>query len=296
METMTTIRLNDGRMLAYEDVGDPAGTPILFAHGFGDSRLTRHPDDSMAERAGVRVITPDRPGIGGSDPKPAKAAAERADDLGELADALGIERFAVLAWSGGTPTGLACGARFPERVTAIGVAAGFAPFDREGAYEGLNARMAKGLPGIRRGPALARPFMWQAARGYAKDPEKAFEKQFGEDMTAPDRAVMAEPGVRDNILAGAVEAHRPGGKGMALDMQLIFARHWGFEPDHVKVPVKLWYGDADDITPPQMGRYLAERLPDAELTVYPGEAHMLVITHWEEILRSLSAVRSAPSR
>ena len=253
METMTTIRLNDGRTLAYEDVGDPGGAPILFAHGFGDSRLTRHPDDSMAARAGVRLIVPDRPGIGGSDPKPARAAAERADDLRELADALGVERFAVLAWSGGTPTGLACGARFPDRVTAIGVAAGFAPFDREGAYEGLNARMAKGLPGV-----------------------------------------------RDNILAGAVEAHRPGGKGMALDMQLLFARHWGFEPEDVKVPVKLWYGDADDITPPQMGRYLAERLPDAELTVYPGEAHMLVIAHWAEILRSLaasvSAVRSAQSR
>src|SRR5947199_2554710 len=233
METMTTIRLNDGRTLAYEDVGDPAGTPILFAHGFGDSRLTRHPDDSMAARAGVRLIVPDRPGIGGSDPKPARAAAERADDLRELADALGIDRFAVLAWSGGTPTGLSCGARFPERITAIGVAAGFAPFEREGAYEGLNARMAKGLPGIRKAPWLARLFMWQAARGYRKDPEKAFEKQFGEDMTAPDRAVMAEPGVRDAMLNGAAEAHRPGGNGMALDLQPLFARHWGFEPEPV---------------------------------------------------------------
>ena len=293
---MTTIRLNDGRPLAYEDVGDPAGSPILYAHGFGDSRLTRHPDDSIAANAGVRLITADRPGIGGSGPKPAKAAAERADDLRQLADALEIDRFAVLAWSGGTPTGLACGARFPDRVTGIGVAAGFAPLDRDGAYEGLNRTMARGLPGIRKAPWLARFFMWQAARGYAKDPEKAFEKQFGQDMTAPDRAVMAEPGVRENMLAGAAEAHRPGGRGMALDMQLLFARAWGFELEDVNVPVKLWYGDADDITPPQMGRYLEKHLPDGELTVYPGEAHMLVITHWEEILRSLSAVRSAPSK
>src|SRR5690349_7432993 len=133
---MTTITLSDGRTLAYDDVGDPSGAPVLYTHGFGDSRLTRHPDDSLTERAGVRLITADRPGIGGSDPGPAKSAAERADDLRELADSLGIERFAVLAWSCGSPTGLACGARFPDRVSSIGVAAGFAPFDRDGAYDG----------------------------------------------------------------------------------------------------------------------------------------------------------------
>jgi pimeloyl-ACP methyl ester carboxylesterase len=293
---MSTTRLADGRTLAYEEWGDPAGTPILFTHGFGDSRLTRHPDDSIAERLGVRLITVDRPGIGGSDPKRVKAVAERADDLRELAGALGIERFAVLGWSGGTPTALACGARFPERVAAVGVAAGFAPFEREGAYEGLNARMARGLPGIRKAPWLARLFMAQAARGYRRDPEKAFEQQFGEQMTAPDRAVMAEPGVRDNMLAGAVEAHRQGSKGMALDMQLLFARQWGFDLADVRVPVRLWFGDADDLTPPQMGRYLAERLPDAELTMYPGEAHMLVLTHWQEILQSLAASVGGPER
>src|SRR5947209_15085160 len=97
----TTMRLRDGRTLAYAEFGDPAGKPVLYMHGFPDSRLTRHPDDALTASLGVRVIIPDRPGMGGSDFRRARSLLERASFVAELADELKLDRFAVAGWSAG---------------------------------------------------------------------------------------------------------------------------------------------------------------------------------------------------
>jgi pimeloyl-ACP methyl ester carboxylesterase len=52
---MKTMTLADGRELAYETYGDPSGTPVIFCHGFGDSRLIRNPDDDLTASLGVHV-------------------------------------------------------------------------------------------------------------------------------------------------------------------------------------------------------------------------------------------------
>src|SRR4051812_21982958 len=103
-----TLRLRDGRTLGYATYGDPAGRPILLMHGYPDSRLTRHPDDSLTASLGVRLIVPDRPGIGLSAFRPARSVLERVADIAALADGLSLERFAVLGWSAGGPYALAC--------------------------------------------------------------------------------------------------------------------------------------------------------------------------------------------
>src|SRR4051794_22239416 len=88
----TTIRLHDGRTVSYAEYGDPHGKPLLMMHGFPDSRITRNPDDALTASLGVRLIIPDRPGIGLSDFKPARSVVERMADFAELADALGLRR------------------------------------------------------------------------------------------------------------------------------------------------------------------------------------------------------------
>jgi pimeloyl-ACP methyl ester carboxylesterase len=69
---------------------------------------------------------------------------------------------------------------------------------------------------------------------------------------------------------------------------LLFVRPWGFSPADVCCHVDLWYGGADTIVPAEMGRHLAGAIPDSRLEVLAGEGHMLYVTHWAEILRSLS--------
>jgi pimeloyl-ACP methyl ester carboxylesterase len=284
------LELPDGRRLAFAQYGDPRGRPLLFLHGFTASRLTRHPDDALTASLGVRLVTVDRPGCGASDYQPGRTLLDFADDVLALADHLALERFAVAGHSAGGPYALAVAHRLPERVTRAGVVCGFAPFDRPDATEGMRPDMARAVPGLRRMPWLARLFMTSLPRQYAKDPEKAFEKQFGADLPESDRRELERPEVRRLILDAAVESVRGGSRGLARELRLTFAEPWGFDPAAVKVPTSLWYGDADVITPAQMGRFLAAAIPGSGLTVYPGEGHMVYVTHWADVLGALNGV------
>ena len=105
------VALPDGRRLAYDDVGDPLGAPVVYLHGCPDCRLTRPPDDAVAAGVGARVIAVDRPGYGSSDPDPHGDDNALAADVIVLADELGVDRFAVLGWSSGGPSALAAAAQ-----------------------------------------------------------------------------------------------------------------------------------------------------------------------------------------
>lgn len=287
----TSIRLRDGRALSYAEYGDPDGRPLFLMHGFPDSRITRNPDDALTASLAVRLIIPDRPGIGLSDFTPARSLLQRVDDVAELADALGVRRFAVLGWSAGGPYALACAYKIPERLTAVGVACGFAPMDRPGATGGMNKDMQRFIPLLRRMPWMARLMMAPLPRQYRTDPEKAFRKQLGHGLSAADAQVFARPEIRANLLEGAVEAMRQGARGPALELQLLFARPWGFRLQDVVRDVHLWYGDADALVPLQTGSYLEATLPHGHLTVCVGEGHMLYVPRWAEMLRALTAQR-----
>jgi pimeloyl-ACP methyl ester carboxylesterase len=284
-----TIRLRDGRLLGYAEFGDPSGIPLIFCHGWGDSRLTRHPDDARTAARGIRLITVDRPGFGLSDFQPRRTLLDWPTDVAALADALDLDRFALLGHSGGGPHVLACAVALPDRLTAVGVACGFAPMDRPDALAGMSRQMQQGVGLFSRMPWMARLLFASLPRQYRRNPERAFEQQFGHGLPDSDRAVLARPDVHANVLAGAVEALRPGSRGLAHEAPLFLGQAWGFRPEAIGIPVWLWYGDADSIVPLQMGRYLANAIPHSELTLYPGEGHMLHITHWDEIIGTLAA-------
>ena len=123
-----TITLADGRRLGFDDVGDPIGAPVLYVHGSPDSRRARHPDDSIAERLGIRLVAVDRPGSGLSTAHPTGTVGSFADDAVALADHLGVRSWRPIAWSAGSVHALAIAARHPERVTRVAVVAGLVPF------------------------------------------------------------------------------------------------------------------------------------------------------------------------
>ena len=123
---------DDGRILAVEQWGDPTGIPVVYLHGTPMSRLARYPDDSLFHELGVRLITYDRPGFGGSTPRPGRRVVDAAADVATIAAALGLDRFAVFGVSGGVPHAMAVAARYPERVTRLGALASLAPRDAAG--------------------------------------------------------------------------------------------------------------------------------------------------------------------
>lgn len=115
-----TIKLSDGRRLAYAEWGDLDGSPIIFFHGTPHSRLWC-PDELATASEEIRLITVDRPGIGRSDIKQARTFSDWPDDVVSLANALGVPRFAVIGWSGGGPYAAACAALIPTRLTGVGI-------------------------------------------------------------------------------------------------------------------------------------------------------------------------------
>src|SRR5690606_2547379 len=108
--------LKDRRKLAFAEVGDPQGKPVLFLTGTGTGRSQAYWFDAAARRAGVRLIVTDRPGYGHSDPKPGLTLLNHVDDVVELLDHLELSRVTVVGMSGGGGYAMACGYRIPERI------------------------------------------------------------------------------------------------------------------------------------------------------------------------------------
>lgn len=79
--------------------------------------------DELASRSNIRLIVPDRPGMGGSDPDPGRTLDAWPRDVQALADACGLERFAVLGYSEGIGYAAACAVSLPDRVTRCGFVA-----------------------------------------------------------------------------------------------------------------------------------------------------------------------------
>ena len=111
------IALPDGRRLAFSELGDPAGVPVIHHHGMPGSRFDHQASPAFYARLGARVLTPDRPGYGLSDPHPGARLIDWAADVAALADTLGLARFGVTGLSGGGIFALACAACLPDRVT-----------------------------------------------------------------------------------------------------------------------------------------------------------------------------------
>lgn len=280
------LRLRDGRSLGYAEQGDPAGRPVLLFHGLPGSRLTRHPDGSIARRRGIRLITFDRPGLGLSTPQPKRRIIDWPHDVEAFADAHGLERFAVIGWSGGGPYALATADKLADRVTTVGLVASVTPLAGTPFVRHL-------APDLRRRARVGRLLPWLVyqvvkhdARAFARDPEVALDKRFAK-APACDRAILDDPGLRRMQIESRREAYRQGAAGVHTEAML-YLRPWGFDPVELHTAVRLWHGDADETIAAPMGRHLAAALPNCEATFVPGEGHMLCLTRWDEILRSFA--------
>lgn len=281
---MPTLDLADGRALAYELGGDPDGVPVFFQHGTGDSRLARHPDDSLTAELGVRLITADRPGVGGSTPLPGRTLLDWAADATALADSLGLERFAVAGWSGGGPHALAIARELGDRVSAVALAAPLGPFDRPGSRDLVENRDLRMIWRLSHMKLLARIAGHVESRSARKDLGH-FVASIAKDAPS-DEPVLTDPALEPMFEAEMGEALAQDGIGALDDMWAFLG--WGFAPEDVSQHVELFYGDADAILGPAMYTALAERLPDCAAHAWPGGGHYAVFAHWREFLTPLA--------
>jgi pimeloyl-ACP methyl ester carboxylesterase len=278
----STITLRDGRKLGYAEFGDPNGKPLLFWSG--GSRIGRHPDDSIAESLGVRLITVDRPGFGLSDFQPGRILLDWPDDIAQLADSLGLERFVVAGMSQGGPSAAVCAYKIPQRLTRVGLISSLGPFYAPGAMDGME-RAYKLFPLL----AQKAPFLLKLMNGMMARNAERWSKQIYTRMPDVDKRVAdANPAVFANQLEDLRELYRNGADGVTRDI-VIATGQWGFRPEDIKAEVYLWHGEADQNVPPSMAHYLASAIPNCHATFYPGEGHTMFVNHWREILGTLTA-------
>jgi pimeloyl-ACP methyl ester carboxylesterase len=282
-------RLRDGRILAFAEYGSPSGRAVIWCHGVPSSRVEGDLiiNGPLASAMGLRVIVPDRPGMGRSTHQRARQLRDWPDDVVELAALLGLERFSVLGSSGGGPYAIACGVKYPGRVRAVGLLGSVAPADAPGMMRAMSGPLRLMFRLARFAPAILRTVYRLNLRALERGGERAAERM-ARWAPEPDRVLLQRPEIRDGFTACFVEACREGTAGPALDVRLI-AQPWGIDVTALRVPTFLWHGELDRNVPVMAGRHLASAVPNCRATFYPQEAHLsLPFNHQEEILRALA--------
>lgn len=280
------LTLPDGRRLGFAEYGDPDGVPVLSFHGGLSSRLDAAPADGACRELGIRLVAPDRPGIGLSDFQVGRTLLDWPRDALALADGLGLGRFGAVGWSAGGPYVAACGYAAPERMTAGAMVASAVPLEISG-RRGLSLADRSLLFMSERIPWAAS----QALRLSIGLPSPSrLERSIAHSLLAVDMDAIRRSGPPDRSVAFMKESLRGGTRGVIADYR-VFGEPWGFALEEVSIHVHVWQGSEDTQCPPEDPVLLVEHLPDAELTIVAGEGHVsLLRNHARTILEPLAAV------
>jgi pimeloyl-ACP methyl ester carboxylesterase len=289
VETDKTIRFDDGRVLGYDDLGHEDGFPVLFFHGTPGSRRywsLAGPGDP-AEAAGVRLIAVDRPGVGLSTPEPQRSIGSFAFDVSRLADALELDRFAVLGFSGGAPYALACAAHLPHRIASVGLVAPMGDFSVPEVADSIDGRLRRVL-------SLATETRTSRASAVAEllGPDRlvtTLSEQAWAHLPLADRTLLRRPDTKHAAQDMLQETLRQGIEGARLDIDLM-GRAWDFSLEEVAAQVTIFTGEKDTWSTIEMSRWLASEIDGATMRPMPSEGHFTVLNrHAEEVLRAVIA-------
>lgn len=290
--TDRSIQLADGRTLAFTEWGDLDGPPVMFFHGTPHSRLWC-PDIAATRAAGVHLVIPDRPGYGGSDEPPATQTMRAwTHDVVQLADALRLDRFGVVGWSGGATYALACAAVIPERVSGAGETGGAGwPIDEEpGAFERLSEAGRQIHALARADPGAAIPLAEQRAAEWVVPLQEHPESIMGENDPPEDVRHFSDPAWAANFYAAISEGVRIGPRCNAWDSVAGYGP-WGFDLGDVTIDFNVWHGAHDPEERQSSVGFWAARIPGARVTTFEDSGHFAVVDHWGEML---SAVTGSP--
>jgi pimeloyl-ACP methyl ester carboxylesterase len=281
------LRLESGAKIAFAEYGDPKGVPVFFCHGWPSSRTMAALTHDAARNLGVRIISPDRPGIRDSNFHSNRTLLDWPPLMGELAMHLGIDRFRILAISGGAPYAYVTAWAMSQRVEAVAVVSGAPPIaelnDRSGLLSLYNRLLA--LYGSR--PALLR-ILFHIARPVASMKLPISVRPLLLKILQPcDANVLRDSKSFEACFESARQAWRSSAAGVMTDAE-IYAKPWGFSLEEVRVPVRLWHGTKDRTFSFRLAEQIAKRLPKCEFHLVDAAGHYsLPIRHTHEILADL---------
>ena len=289
--TSRVLRLADGRRIGYAEFGDPHGVPVLAIHGTPGSRFMFALTDRAARVRGLRIVAPERPGYGLSDFRRMGTLAHLGDDMKAFADALGLDRFAVIGVSGGGPHAVATAASMADRVALLALVSPVGPIaDCHGRIRmsNLHRLIFTKMGGS---PAACAAFFWSLRNLVRWAPGVAY-RALMQRVAPSDRKVLAREDVKANLQVALGEGLRPGIEGARQDLRL-FCAPWGLPLADIDVPAVVWQGSDDPIVPPGAAYYLAETLPNCRLDVVQGGGHYWVFAQFERVLDAVQVALRA---
>jgi pimeloyl-ACP methyl ester carboxylesterase len=285
--TSRVLRLRERRRIGYAEFGDPHGSPVLALHGTPGSRLMFALTDQAARARGLRIVAPERPGYGLSEFRRRTSLAQIADDMTAFADALDLDRLAIIGVSGGAPFAVATASSLPERTVLLGLISPVGPIAdcRDGIRMTTLHRLI--FTRIGRSPPAIASFFWSLRHLVRFAPGVAY-RALMQRVPRSDRVVLAHAEVKANLQAALREGLRSGIDGGRQDLRL-FCDAWGLPLDDIDVPTIVWQGSDDPIVPPGAAYHLAERLPNCRLDVIQGGGHYWVFGQFERVLDVIQA-------
>jgi pimeloyl-ACP methyl ester carboxylesterase len=292
MSSENFVRLQEGGVIAFEEYGDASGVPVIFCHGWPSSRTMAQLTDPAARDLGIRIISPDRPGISGSSLKPNRELSDWPPVVRQLVDHLGIGAFYVLGISGGAPYAYGTAAAMPERVRGVAIVSGATPIVDLAHHEGL-LRLYRWMLALyqsqpqllRRLFCLARPILC------LRPPVRLRPLILKILMLRPcDEESLQDSAAFEAVFESQRRAWRGSAEGVIADAQ-IYAKPWGFSVEQVRAPIRLWHGKEDRAFSIRLAEEIANRLPDCKARYVNGAGHYsLPIRHIREILQDLISV------
>ena len=283
------IELRGGGVVAVSEYGSPSGAPVFFCHGWPSSRTMAELTDAAARELNLRIISPDRPGIRNSTLQRERKLLDWPPLLEELADRMSIREFRVLGISGGAPYALAAGWAMPERVRAVAVVSSAPPItdlaNRNGLlplYRWMLFFYPRHRELLRYSFHVARPFL------SVRVPLR-FRPLLLKLLQPCDANVMRDIAAFEACFESQRQAWRASADGLMIDAE-IYANPWGFDPETIRIPVRLWHGKRDRSFHWWLAKSFSNRLPRCQLRLVENEGHYsLPIRHMRDILDDLKS-------
>lgn len=271
MENQSII-LADGRKLGYAEYGRPNGSPVFFFHGTPGARF--HPVNTilhemviLPQGPSIRLIAPERPGYGLSDPKPERTLQDWTADMEELTDQLGIEHFSLVAVSGGAPYALACSQMLPQRIVKTAIISGLGPVYLPELMEGLTP----GEQGAMRA-AIAMPNALASFTEHVQANPAAFVQGVFAKMPKEESRQVPQELLEIYTKLAEESTKRP--DGMISDYQN-FRVPWNIDWEQIRVPIHFWHSDTDQSVPLRHAACMVNLIEGAGLTVLSGHNHYI---------------------
>ncbi len=289
MSNENLLPLENSGVIAFEEYGDANGVPVIFCHGWPSSRTMARLTDEAARDLGIRIISPDRPGISGSSLQPDRKLIDWPRVVERFVNHLNLDEFRLLAVSGGAPYAYATARAMPERVRAIAIVSGAIPIADLPGREGLLLLYRWMLALYRKQPQLLRKLFYLARPILSlRLPVRLRPLLLKLLMLRPcDENSLRDSAAFEAVFESQRRAWRGSAEGVMADAQ-IYAQPWGFRMEEVRVPVRLWHGNEDRAFSVRLAEEIARQLPNCKARFVDGAGHYsLPIRYMREILEDL---------